>query len=85
MFPTLVGFGADRQAYIGEKALLRGKGTAKSPIDCGIINSWCDMETLWVHMFRELGVVPDEQPVCGFIFAFFSALLVVVVAVVSPS
>lgn len=54
-----------RESYVGDEAQLkRGILSLRSPIECGVVINWDDMELIWHHTFyKELEVEPGEHPV----------------------
>ncbi|KAL2081877.1 hypothetical protein ACEWY4_021695 [Coilia grayii] len=73
VFPTVIGVpkyeevmngSFERETYIGHDAQhMRGVLALKYPMKNGIIRNWDDMEMIWSHTFRQLGVEPEEHPV----------------------
>ncbi|KAH9209867.1 actin family [Leptodontidium sp. 2 PMI_412] len=72
VFPSIVGrprrpepFMGLRESYVGDEAQLkRGILSLRSPIECGVVINWDDMELIWHHTFyKELEVEPGEHPV----------------------
>jgi len=59
----MVGMGK-KDSYVGEEAQSkRGILTLKYPQEHGIVTNWEDMERIWEHMFKEVGVSSEENPI----------------------
>jgi centractin len=56
--------GADGDFFCGDKAReLRGILKLNYPTKHGVTTDWKDMQTLWSHVYAELGVVQEQHPV----------------------
>jgi actin-related protein 2 len=76
MFPTLVGrpmLRYDQKLSSGRKVgdlmigddanEIRGNAKLARPIRNGIVNDWQDMEAVWEHTFKSLGVDPSQHKI----------------------
>uniref|UniRef100_A0A3B1JQL8 Si:ch211-241j12.3 n=2 Tax=Astyanax mexicanus TaxID=7994 RepID=A0A3B1JQL8_ASTMX len=73
IFPTAIGVpkyeevmssSVQQAVYVGHDAQhMRGVLTLHYPMKNGIIDNWDQIEMIWQHVFRQLGVDPEDHPV----------------------